>query len=248
MNKPCISRKCFNKAKEVYGGQKGGNQQILLPILVVFIILSVVPSQFGPSSRFPAPHNLTWPCTSPPTAACPSPASPLALQPYVSLSKKLTPNFQARYLNGNIKRGVYNVHINLRSLYNKMSEVKNLIKKEKPHILGVSEAELKKSLHNPSSLKVPGYDLLLPKSWSEHGKARIVMYVKKNLAYEHVEELENPDIQSIWIKAGFKNNKKVYYSHVYREHTSTLGSSMSSQRSALATMLGQWEDALAHGD
>ena len=214
----------------------------------MFIILSVVPSQFGLSSRFPAPHNLTWPCTSPPTAACPSPASPLALQPYVSLSKKLTPNFQARYLNGNIKRGVYNVHINLRSLYNKMSEVKNLIKKEKPHILGVSEAELKKSLHNPSSLKVPGYDLLLPKSWSEHGKARIVMYVKKNLAYEHVEELENPDIQSIWIKAGFKNNKKVYYSHVYREHTSTLGSSISSQRSALATMLGQWEDALVHGD
>ena len=233
----------MKKVKGVYRRQKRNNKQSLWTLWFVIIFLLVAPSL---RSHFPASPTPTWPCKTSSTADCPT--SPLAWQPYISWSKRLTPNFQARYLNGNIKRGILNIQINIRSLYNKMSEVKNLIQKEKPHILGVSEAELKKSYHNQSSLKVPGYDLLLPKSWSDHGKARIVMYVKKNLPYERVDEIENPDIQSIWIKAGFKNSKRVYYSHLYREHTGTLGSSMSSQRSALATMLGQWEDALAHGD
>ena len=60
--------------------------------------------------------------------------------------------------------------------------------------------------------------------------------------------MEHSDIQSIWIKAGFKNTKKIYFSHQYREHTSTLGGSMAAQRGALEKMLGQWEDAVVHGN
>ena len=128
-----------------------------------------------------------------------------------------------------------------------MSEVKNLILKEKPHILGISESELKKSHHSEKSLKVPGYELLLPKSWDTHGKARLVVYVKKGLVYEHLQDLEHPDTKTIWIKAGFKNMRPIYYSHVYREHTNTLGGSMAAQRTALS-MLDQWEDAVMHGN
>ena len=149
------------------------------------------------------------------------------------LGKKQTSNFFARYLHGNIKRGIVNLHVNVRSLYRKMTEVKNLVQQEKPHILGLSECELRKSHHNISSLKLPGYELILPKSWEVHGKARVVVYVKKTLEYEHLHELENPEIQSIWLRAGFKNTKNIYYSHQYREHTSTLGSSMAAQRTAL---------------
>ena len=43
----------------------------------------------------------------------------------VILGKRETWNFKARYLHGNIKRGVVNMHINIRSLYNKLGEVKN---------------------------------------------------------------------------------------------------------------------------
>ena len=122
------------------------------------------------------------------------------------------------------------------------------MKQEKPHILGISEAELRKNHHNLSSLKVPGYNLILPKSWETHGKARVVVFIKKSLDYELLPELEHSDIQSIWIKAGFKNTKKIYFSHQYREHTSTLGGSMAAQRGALEKMLGQWEDAVVHGN
>ena len=164
----------------------------------------------------------------------------------VILGKRETWNFKARYLHGNIKRGVVNMHINIRSLYNKMGEVKNLVKQEKPHILGISEAELKSSHHSISTLKLPGYDLLLPKSWSKFGKARIVVYIRKSLEYDHITDLEVEDVQSVWIRAGFKNSKKVYYSHQYREHTNTLGNTMAAQRTILDKMLMQWEAAVVH--
>ena len=59
-------------------------------------------------------------------------------------SNNQTKNKQAKIIHGNIKRGIINMHVNIRSIYNKLSEVKNLIHKEKPHILGVLEADLKK--------------------------------------------------------------------------------------------------------
>ena len=158
------------------------------------------------------------------------------------------PNFLARIVNGNIKRGVKNIHINIRSLYNKMCEVKRLVKQENPHILGISETELKKSHHTLNSLKIPGYDLILPKSWDTVGKARVVVFIKSTLEYEHLPVLEHPDIQSIWVRAGFKNSRRVYYSHQYREHTNTLGSTIAAQREALQKMLSQWQEALVYGN
>ena len=161
-------------------------------------------------------------------------------------SKK--PNFVAKIVNGNIQRGLFSIHLNIRSLYNKMSDVKNFVKLNKPHILGISETELKKSHHSVNSLKIPGYDLVLPKSWDIHGKARVVIFIKNSLEYEHLPDLEQPDIQSIWVRAGFKNSKKIYFSHQYREHTNSMGNSMAAQREALDKMLKQWENALVHGN
>ena len=118
----------------------------------------------------------------------------------------------------------------------------------KPHILGVSQAELRKSHHNLSSLKVPGYQLLLPKSWEIHGKARLVIYIKKSVEFEQLLDLEHHDVQSIWVRAGFKSQRKIYFSHVYREHTGTLGSSMAAQRKTLEKLVAQWEDSVEHGN
>ena len=101
--------------------------------------------------------------------------------------RKVTVNFQARYTYGNkqSKKGIKNFHLNIRSLGNKVSEVKKIIKEHHPHILGLSECELKKvgNKYDESKLKVPGYDLLFPKSWSEH--------VKRSLDYQQVPELQD---------------------------------------------------------
>ena len=102
-------------------------------------------------------------------------------------------NFLARYQNGNItrKKGILNLHLNIRSLRNKVPEVKNVIKQHNPNIIGISECELKKDRVDEKSLKIPGYNILYPKSWALHGYARVVVYVKKTFKYQQVHELED---------------------------------------------------------
>ena len=165
---------------------------------------------------------------------------------YRCLSKLMESNFKAKYLYGNIDRGLKNIHINVRSLYNKITELKTFMLKEKPHILGVSEAELLKDFHSEAKLKIPGYTTLFPKSWDRDGRARVIVYVKKCLQYTQLHSLESSEVQSIWLAAGFKNCKQVFFSHIYREHTNTLGSSLASQRAVLDLMLKQWEDAASY--
>ena len=162
--------------------------------------------------------------------------------------KKQSPNFLARYVYGNRQnlKGLKNLHLNIRSLRNKMADVKHIISEQNPHIFGLSECELRKidGQFDEGILKVPGYVTLFPRSWSLKGYARVIVYVKRGLNYEQIHDLEDEEVQTIWLTAGFKNCKNLYYCHLYREHTSTLGSSISSQKKYLEILLKQWDNAL----
>ena len=100
------------------------------------------------------------------------------------------------------------MHFNIRSLKNKISEVKNIIKKESPTIFGLSECELQKQYISVDQLKIQGYTTLFPKSWNIHGFARVLVYVKETFEFEHIDELEHDVVQSIWLRGGYKNSKK----------------------------------------
>ena len=114
----------------------------------------------------------------------------------------------------------------------------------KPHLFGISECELTKVANfDENQMKISGYNLLFPKSWTAYGYARVVMYVKSSLQYERLAELEDDCIQSIWIKGGFRNSKQLLFCHAYREHTNSLGNSIQNQRKSLEKFLLQWEKA-----
>ena len=165
-------------------------------------------------------------------------------------AQKKTGNFWARYTNGNRtdnnKKGIYNMHFNIRHLKYKVGEIKNIIKIEKPHILGLSECELKKENLDPNVLKIPGYDIIFPQSWDLYGFARVVVYIKKSLTYQQVHALEDHLVQSVWLKGGFKKGKQLYFCHGYREHSSAMGDSIRNQSDYLKIFLNQWEAATAH--
>ena len=155
-------------------------------------------------------------------------------------------NFEARYLYGNIKKqkGIVNMHLNVRSLQFKVVEIKNLIKEHNPHIFGVSETELFRTRIDEKLLKIPGYDIMFPKSWSLNGYARIVVYVKKTFKCQQVLDLQDDCVQSIWLKGGYKNCKDIYFCHVYREHLSKESSDV--KKEYLSILLDQWESAVNH--
>ena len=166
---------------------------------------------------------------------------------YKTRGKKQSSNFLAKYINGNRNKGILNMHLNIRSLKNKVSEIKNIIKQHNPHILGLSECELKKKNNqfDENVLKIPGYNIIYPKSWNLVGQARVIVYVKKSLDYVQVQDLEDPAVQSVWIKGGFKKGKKIYFCHGYREHTTLAGIT---QQENLEKFLNQWEDATSHNN
>ena len=135
------------------------------------------------------------------------------------------------------------------SLRNKVFEVKNIVKEHSPHILGLSECELRKvgRQYDVTKLMVPGYSILFPKSWESHGFARVLVYVKNTLQYEQVKDLEDDLVQSIRLRGGLKNSKKLYFCHCYREHKSTIGNTVAAQKSYLQILLNQWEAATVFG-
>ena len=161
-------------------------------------------------------------------------------------------NFYARYTYGNKTRqnGIKNLHLNIRSLSNKVIEIKKIVAEQNPHILGLSECEMRKinGQFDEKKLKVPGYNLLFPKSWNSHGFARVLVYIKKTLQYQQVTDLEDELTQSIWVKGCLRNSKGILFCHFYREHTSSLGSSISQQKRNLEVFLFQWEKAAAHNN
>ena len=71
------------------------------------------------------------------------------------------------------------MHLNIRSLRHKMFEVKCLVKEHNPHIFGISETELVRDTIDEKILKIPGYNILFPSSWSRYGFARVLVYVRK---------------------------------------------------------------------
>ena len=164
-------------------------------------------------------------------------------------SEKVDYNFFARYLHGNIQnqnqKGIMNMHLNVRSLRYKVNEIKNLVTVHNPHIFGVSEAELTKNSVKEEDLKIPGYILYFPKSWSKYGYARVVVYVRKSFKCRQVSELEDDKVQSVWLKGGYAKSKDIFFCHAYREHLSNKGSR--EQQIYLETFLDQWDAACYFG-
>ena len=120
-----------------------------------------------------------------------------------------------------------------------------MIKQHNPHMLGLSECELTKVNVEEKSLKIPGYDLLFPSSWEQHGFARVAVYVKKTFKYEQISDLQDDVIQTVWIKGGYQNTKNIFFCHGYREHLT--GQGAGAQQQYMDTFLGQWEAATQYG-
>ena len=68
------------------------------------------------------------------------------------------------------------------------------------------------------TFQIPGYNIILPDSWTVHDKARIILYVNSELNIK-VCSLENDEkqLQVITLEIGFGRSKKHFLSFYYRE-------------------------------
>ena len=103
-------------------------------------------------------------------------------------------------------------------LINQMNEIKWLIQDEAPHILFVSESNLKRS-HDRDQVEIDGYSLHTTKMIRNPDLqvSRIVAYVKDGIIVRRRYDLESDEFSAIWMEAGLPRERKYLVCRVYRE-------------------------------
>ena len=138
-------------------------------------------------------------------------------------------------------------------LVNKISEIESVIQTSKPHLLVISEANLKK-VHDLTRVQIPGYELFTAGTLNniDLNISRLVIYKHESVTAKLREDLMSADIDSIWMQLGFKGHKKIIvgglyrvWQNMYQSDNSSL--SIESQLQRWRNFLTQWEDAMKDG-
>ena len=66
--------------------------------------------------------------------------------------------------------------------------------------------------------KVEGYSIILPKSWSTHDQARILLYVSDTIKVVK-KDIDDDDLPSITLEIGLGRERKTTVNYYYREWT-----------------------------
>ena len=222
------------------------------------------PWQWTPSS--PSPWHEPW-SLAPTSSSSPwSPSIPQHLSTELStptssatfwLSNK-NRNRLARAKNGNRQnRGLKLAHWNAGSahLVNKMHEIEQVVSDNKPHLLGISEANFKR-VHDIDDVQLQEYDLVLSKTIDNDQLqvSRVVCYKHQSLVGKVREDLMSDEFSSIWLEIGLPGKRKFLVCQLYREWR-YLGQpdrgehshSIQEQMRRWVIFLEQWEQALATG-
>ena len=163
-------------------------------------------------------------------------------------------NFLARMINGNRRdHGIKIQHWNKGPAYlaNKHQEIEALISTNKPHVLGLSEANFHLN-HDYQEVQHPDYDLHVASTLNnpQLNVARVVVYTHKSLRVVRRADLENNTISSVWLEVGLPRKKKILMCHAYREwkylgQGSPASGTLAAQQVRWSALLSQWETAIA---
>ena len=138
-------------------------------------------------------------------------------------------------------------------LENKMIELESVIESMRPHLLVVSEANLKNT-HDRTKVQIPGYELFTAKTIDNEDLniSRLVMYKQEGITAKLRGDLMTNEIDSIWLQLGFKGHKKILvgglyrvWQNLYQADNSSL--SVNSQLQRWNIFLNQWERAIHEG-
>ena len=224
------------------------------------------------SSSQQSPWSTAHPSTWSPTPSPPWPAAyPLASQPVCSPWSPACPAWSApswlsnkdrnqlvRAKNGNRQnRGIKLAHWNAGSahLVNKMHEIEQVVSDNHPHLLGISEANLKRD-HDIDDVQLQEYDLILSKTIDNDNLqvSRVVCYKHQSLVGNVREDLMSDQFSSIWLEIGLPGKRKFLVCQLYREwrylgqpDRGIHSNSIQEQLRRWVIFLDQWEQALATG-
>ena len=99
----------------------------------------------------------------------------------------------------------------------KLIELEALLQETKPDICIISETNLWNTLPEVER-GLPEYRLLLPRTMTELGHARLVALVKVNLPIKLMDEYMDKDTACVWMKVGKTRRNSLIIGGCYRQH------------------------------
>ena len=94
-----------------------------------------------------------------------------------------------------------------------------------------------------NALRIPGFDIILPNSWSTHETARIILYIKNSITFKYLSSQDSiSDLPVISIEARKGKGPKTIVSAHYREFMGGVSGlkTLEAQQNRLSRLLDHW--------
>ena len=137
-------------------------------------------------------------------------------------------------------------------LENKINEIEAVINSIRPHILVISESNLKQS-HDTTNVQLPNYELFVSKTLENNevnNTSRVIIYKHDEIVGKMRPDLMDKSVDSVWLEVGFKHHKKLLIGGHYRvwQNLGQMGNRESLSTTAQLTrwklFLSQWKKAI----
>ena len=111
------------------------------------------------------------------------------------------------------QKGLHFIHLNVRSLLPKISEVRELAKRTKAAAIGITESWLDSTITD-NEVKIHGYNIVRNDRNREGGG--VCIYVRNNLAFLQRADLLSKHVESLWLEILLPKTKPIVTGIVYR--------------------------------
>lgn len=114
------------------------------------------------------------------------------------------------------KKGLHFVHINIRSMVNKMADLISLANKTRASVIAVSETWLDTSVTD-GEIRINGYNVVRKDRGCKGGG--VCLYIKDNLPFNCRTDLDQEGLEGVWVDIFLPKTKPITVGVVYRPPT-----------------------------
>ena len=110
-------------------------------------------------------------------------------------------------------KGLHFIHVNARSLYNKMSEIRHISGKTNAAVIAITETWFNDS-HTDTEVGIIGYNILRRDRQGHAGG--VCVYIREGITYNCRTDLFNDDLEDLWLEILLTKSKPIYVGVCYR--------------------------------
>ena len=111
-------------------------------------------------------------------------------------------------------KGLHFVHLNVRSILQKIPELRILFKRKNLAVIAFTETWLNDSVNN-EEINIDGYKVIRNDRSSGHGGG-VCLYIRNNLAFNVISEMQTEVTESLWINVLLPRSKPIVLGVLYR--------------------------------